>query len=292
MDMYTKQALIRHIKKYPDYNWHWGTLSVHPRMNEEVLKEFPDKPWNFYSLSTHPKFEFCWFEVLPNKPWSWVELSRNARMENVLKYIDKPWDWSVLTLSDNITEDDMIKNPNMPWVFDLLGYNKIDYQQLKLLRFFRNKFDIVDWIDFTRHTPWEIIKTNLDIPWRPYEITFLPGDISTPDDIKVLEYFMSLGENLYWTSISISADIKIIKSRLDLPWVWNMVSVNPSVKPQDIDQLLPWDYNVFPLEDDQTLETRWAAAKCIQRYWKTCVSDPSYKICKNRLSYEFNNLYI
>jgi hypothetical protein len=35
---------------------------------------------------------------------------------------------------------------------------------------------------------------------------------------------------------------------------------------------------------------RIVKARVIQRYWRTCVSDPSYLVCKNRLLFEHSSL--
>jgi hypothetical protein len=185
----------------------------------------------------------------------------------------------------------MVNNPNLPWVFPLLGYNNIGYEQLKVLRTFRNKFGLSDWQDFTQFAPWDVIKKNMDIPWVPEFINFKPGDISSEDDTEALEYFETLGYGLDWSKISFIADISVIRTHLHLPWDYRYVSTNASVKTSDLsNKTIPWNYNLVRLEDDATLARRWIAASRIQRHWKRCVSDPEHPICVRRLMYEFYSL--
>ena len=288
---YADAILVRHIKAHPTFKWNWDDLSLHPQLTTKVLAEFSDKPWNFYKLSTHENFEFAWVEVLPEKsPWDWATVSgRVESMDIVLKNPTKPWDWSALTLNDNINEDDMIKNPDLPWVFGVLGYYRLDYPQVKILRFFRNKFNNADWRDFTGDTPWHIIKTNLDIPWDPLYINFTHGDITSDDDISVIEYFIESGFHVNWVKLSLVADISVIKDHPELPWDWSYVSMNPTLKADDVDPDHGWDYNFTPIKDDTH---KWVAARRIQREWRRCVSDPSHPICARRLMREFNSLVV
>lgn len=290
MEEYVKTALVRHIRKFPNFEWNWEELSMHPNLNQCVLEEFKDKPWNMYLLATHPNFNFGWVDVLHFYEWDWDTLSGRASMSDVLRYKDKPWDWTTLTLSNKIRDDDMMKYPDFPWDFNMLGYNNVEYNELRILRFFRNRFHNENWHDFTRHSSWDVIKANLDIPWRPFSIPFNSGDISTDEDIRVLEYFIERGSHLDWERISRAACISVVRKNLHLPWEWRCVSMIPSVTWETVSEYgdLPWDMNLVPLEDTASMVRRWWAAKTIQKRWKECVSDPSHAICMRRLRYEFN----
>lgn len=61
-------------------------------------------------------------------------------------------------------------------------------------------------------------------------------------------------------------------------WVWHTYNYSfPGVKPVSIKR--------FIVHMRGERETR--AARKIQRAWRRCVSDPSYKVCKTRLEREF-----
>lgn len=292
---YIQKKLVRHIESRPNFEWNWSDLSCHPDMNTHVIKHFNDKPWNFTLLSTHPNFSFEWIDAKPDASWDWASLSRNIKLNIsiVKKYFHKPWNWTAVTLNDGIKDDDMISNRDFPWVFSELGYTIIGFNELKVLRFFRNRFDPASWRDFTSHADWSIIKTNLDIPWDAACIQFKPGDISTNSDIEVLYYFMERGSWLNWNLLSSTADIHMIyKTSSAFPWNWIFVSQNPSVTHDDttVSNLIPWDYNFTPLESDEQILRRWNSAKIIQRRWKKCITDPTHPVCRRRLEYEFGIL--
>lgn len=296
MDEYISSTLTRHIRSLPDFEWDWsGELSLHPRLTTSVLREFRDKPWNFFLLSSHKNFTFDWIDLFPgNSDWNWNALSERATMTDVLRFKDRPWNWNKLTLSENIKDDDMLKHPYFAWDFNMLGYSLIGMSELRILRFFRNNFHIQNWLDFTAHTPWEVIKSNLDIPWVPRAIKFEPGDIRSDDDINILEYFMERGYYLDWDHISHCATLDVVKRHMNLPWEWRWVSAIPSLAYTDVldNPDLPWDMNIVPIEDMSTIARRWCAAQTIQRIWRRCVSDPSHPVCMRRLRYEFNTLLL
>lgn len=287
MNEYVNTALVRHIRNFPNFKWDWKELSMHPNLNQQVLEEFRDEPWDTYLLSIHPNFTFGWIDVLSpdNANWDWWYLSDHATISDVCKHRHRPWDWTALTLSDKICDDDMMKHPDFPWDFNMLGYTIVGYNELRILRFYRNRFHNENWHDFTRHSSWSVIKANLDIPWMTVSIPFKPGDISSIDDIGIIEYFMDEGKPLDWEKISLASTIDIVRSHMHLPWVWKWVpSMDWSRYPD-----LPWDLNVVALEQTSEMVRRWVAAKTIQKKWKLCVSDPSHPVCIRRLKYEFEN---
>jgi hypothetical protein len=173
----------------------------------------------------------------------------------------------------------------------MLGFETIDQDSLCFLRTFRNQLSRHDMIDHTHHTPWNIIKRNLDIPWEPMHIRFEKGDITGSDDETALSYFSG---RLNFSDISEIADIDfIINTKDKFPWVWDIVSCRSDITYEDVMECPDkFNLNIAPLEDHLSMSKRWLACHKIQRYWKRCVSSPEYQVCRRRLEYEFKILSI
>ena len=138
---------------------------------------------------------------------------------------------------------------------------------------------------------------------------------------------LNLGSKLDWSSISFNSDITgdIIQANLDKPWDWFLVSSNLNIT-WDVIQEFPgimWDWNgvsynpnitwdiikenpgkpwnvnmfsmnknVFELSDKQIakIALEYFAKKKIARQWRESMSNPAYKLCRNRLHREFQEL--
>ena len=283
---YYNQRLIRHIEKYPDFNWNWSQLSRHMDLNELVIQKYKDKPWNWKSLANHENFNFGWVKATMDKPWNWTQLSLRVTMKDVLENRNRKWRWRELTVNKNITFDDIIENPTLPWHFHEIGLYNLEQVDIKFLKFFRNKFNMDDWSAHTYNASWTIIKNNLDLPWDTSAIRFHKGDICTQDDINILVIM----DDVDWDRLSIVVPFSLIKANRKLPWVWRNVSKNSTLTHHDIVAMVPLDYNLVPLEPISEFSERWFAAKRIQRCWRRCIADPSYVACRNRLLIEFRQM--
>jgi hypothetical protein len=43
-------------------------------------------------------------------------------------------------------------------------------------------------------------------------------------------------------------------------------------------------------QEQSEIVRRVVKARLIQRYWRICISDPNYLVCRNRLLYEHGNM--
>ncbi len=294
------RVLIDHIKRRPDYEWNFYTLSLNPYVTLSVLKEFrdrdwnysnltkninfswewvrefPDKSWNMSTLSESSYFSWEWVREFPDKSWNWYTLSKKVNNIEIIKeFQDKPWSWYTLTLSPLISFDDMMQNPNFPWMINELLFTLIDDVNIDFLRYFRSHYDSSAWYDHTSRTPWSIIKKNMDLPWKFSEIRFTSADEFTEDDIK---YLYSVND---WNMQHLSEKLdfhKIILKTPDLDWDYDYISKNPTITYRDVDMFpdIRWNLHLVNLELNKK-EVR--AVNMIKKQWKRSVTDPSYKLC-------------
>jgi hypothetical protein len=294
-------VLVRHIKKFQDTEWNFKKLSHHPNLTMNVLKEYPKEQWDFYNgvslnknwnwnwvrelpnenwnwdlFSESIYFKWFWVRELPYKPWNWASLSNIATVEILSEFPDKPWDWKKLTLSENTPVKDMMNTSYFPWQINDLFFISVDKEEVDFMRFFRSHYDEYAWADHTIHTPWSLIKHNLDLPWKIKNITIV-DDFDEND----IQYLYSLkGWNMDYMSSVIG--MNIITKCSDLPWNMDIVS-----RKRDRNYTnLKWNMHIVNLDFEKS---EWFAASVIQRYWRKCATDPSYSMCKRLVLYELND---
>lgn len=297
--------LLRHINRFQGVSWNWNSLSLHPSVTLGVLKKLPDKPWNWYLLTNNPKFVWLWVQEFPNKDWDWTCLSRKdsfvwnwvrempnaqwnwnvlsdkvSNVEIVKEFPDAPWNWYKLTLG-SISASEMVANPNLPWTINELLFVDIDEEIVTFLRFFRSHYDQEAWNDHTSRVPWKIWIRNKDLPWNLFFLRINSSSEFVYDrDIHVLYENKAV---LNWGHFSEFLDFSSVIAKCpDLPWVFAHVSRNKTVTYRDVMAFptLKWDHSVMHLECDRT---EWNAANTIKKFWKKCVTDPQYAMCRRAL---------
>ena len=53
---------------------------------------------------------------------------------------------------------------------------------------------------------------------------------------------------------------------------------------------LEWDYSYTPCQPPEEMILEWHSASVIKRAWKRAISDPEYKMCRDRISNEAKEL--
>ena len=295
--------LVRHIHRFQDVTWNWNSLSLHSSVNLRVLKnlrekpwnwslltknrnfvwmwvqEFSDKAWDWNHISKSESFSWNWVREFPDAPWNWYTLSdRILDVNTVKEFPDKYWDWYKLTLGPHISANDMVENPNLPWKINELLFVDVDDEIIRFLRFFRSHYDREAWSDHTARAPWKIIRENMDLPWN---YLFLNIKSQDDDDEEIDgDFLYEHVSSLNWSHLSEILDFtRIISKYPDLPWNFLYVSRNKTVTYKDVMDFptVRWDHSVLHLERDKH---EWNAANVIKKFWKRCVTDPQYKMCK------------
>ena len=101
-----------------------------------------------------------------------------------------------------------------------------------------------------------------------------------------------------WAVLSMKKDITMthVMNNGDIPWSWVDLSCNPYLVITMADVLnnpeKPWDWKYMSaglceVRDIEQGCRRWFMTKKIQRQFRTSLSDPSYKMCRERLLREW-----
>lgn len=292
--------LVRHLNRFHDVSWNWDSLSLHSSVNLQVLKNLRDKPWNWSLLTKNRKFVWMWVQEFPDAkwdwnyvcrsdlfswnwvrefpkaPWNWNVLSdRIVGVNTVKEFPDVHWNWYKLTLGPSISTTDMVENPNFPWTINELLFVDIDDEIIRFLRFFRSHYDKEAWQDHTARSPWKIIRQNMDLPWNLFFARF--EEFDSESDTRILYEYKT---DLNWNRLSEILDFSSVISKCpDLPWNFVWVSKNKTVTYRDVLDFpnLSWDHSEICLELDIR---EWNAANTIKKFWKKCVTDPEYQMCR------------
>lgn len=277
---------IETIESLPEYPWEFDTIDTHPNFRLDWVERLPEKPWSWSRLHINKSFSYTFVEKFLDKPWNWTSMSRKVTLQTLKTYPHFPWDWVSVTVCSDITPTEMAKSPEFPWRIDLISFNQIEDSDLEFLYRYRDEFTVDNWIDFTTTASWEIIKKTFDLYWVVDIIKFDSVQF-TQNDIDFFKLHLEYTWN--WAILSLMVPFDLIRDNLDLPWVHSLVSMNPSITYDDVVSCphIEWDILNTPCEPVERIIRKWTAASCIKRYFKRAISDPNYKMCRDRINREF-----
>lgn len=278
------------IKAFRDEDWDWEALMYHSNFSVKWLKELKDKPWDWYHMHDSQKFRMYWISLFPDMNWNSRAISCRATISDLKRFPNFDWIWEDVTCISHVTPQQMMLNPHMPWDFNNLGFTDISAMEIPFLRYFIDKFTPANWVDFTMHAQWDIIKMNMDLPWVFYWIRFEPIEFYERD-INIIRNTGHL-EDWNWEYLSMNVHVDYILKNLDLPWVHDIVSQNITLQYKHLEAPLKWDYSFTPCEPVTQIMKKWHAANVIKRAWKNAIANPESKMCRERITREFNELKI
>jgi len=139
-----------------------------------------------------------------------------------------------------------------------------------------------DWLHVSRNPniSWDIIKNNPTKRWFWSNISKNPSitlDIIQSNLVGPSETHMLWLWNWYEISMNPNITWDIIKENPSMPWKLKLISKNPMI---------------YELSTKKKIEIarEYFAQKRITRYWRECISNPAYLVCKRRLIREFAQL--
>jgi hypothetical protein len=310
-----------HVPNDPFDTEFWKWLSSNPEIPTQFIRDNMDKPWDFVCLSTNSNVTIKLIADFPNAGWDYWNLGLNPNItwDYVLENIDRKWEFSCLSENPTITIEVIKNHPKYDWhiggflrnpnaTMDIIKSNHdLDWPELCTKQFaywnpkatwkdIRDVLTIGDlslWnINMCKSVTPEIVKTNPDIPWNPYSLGYNSNFTLT----TILEMYPHVnGEILYQYYIFnpniTTADIikyglsmasdpasrrvdyrKICNTRSQISWGWLHVLSNPTI--------FDCKYEI----------RRVGAARVILKSWRNSISNPEFKLCKQRLSREFTEL--
>jgi hypothetical protein len=273
---------LKALKTFRDKPWSWSMLTKNPNFVWMWVQEFPEKPWNWRFLSDHSNFRWDWVREFPDKSWNWNVLTDKIDgISTIKEFPDKPWNWYTLTVGSKTDISDIMYNPNMPWKINELLFTNVDDEIMQFIRFYRSHYDVDAWCDHTERTPWKMIKENFDLPWILMFVRVTSEDFT--DECDVLKFLYTYKMCWNWTHLSETLDFeKVIVKHMDLPWDFNSISKNKTVTHKHVLNFpeIRWNYNILSIDEDVR---EWNAANVIKKYWKRCITDPEYHMCRKVL---------
>ncbi len=247
-------------------------LSTHPDLTLEILLERPDFPWCFHTMMFLPQFNIEWVANFPSVYWNWNELSKFMSFDEIKLHKNFPWNWCIV--AQRLSLKTMMEHPDIPWDFGRFFLKKITPKDVSFFRFYKDRIPAWKWTYFARILTWDAFRESVDLPWINDIDKISSEETFIHDDIWLLEMYK---QDCNWIDLTIYVHIDIINDNPNLPWRRDYLSWNRST----------WKTEITPIE----ISIReWVAANTIKRAWKRSVTDPQFKICKNRLFREFKEM--
>lgn len=268
MQAYVNTRLLRNIQSN-----NFIELTHHPDLTLDVLKATPNHGWGFHELHDHPNFTIEWVLEFPDRFWNWNRISEKADIHTVANNLDIPWNWSLLT--NKFHPSDILKYPLLPWNFMMFHVPEITDEHILFLDTFKHLIPDWKWKYIAENTPWAVFKKAMHLPW----VWFIGDVILNTDEFlhEDVEIIRDLELLCDWIKLTIFVHIDIIHAHPDLPWHRDYLQWNKTT----------WRTPIEPIEK---CVRDWVASNTIKRCWKRSISDPSFKMCRDRIYGEFKDL--
>jgi hypothetical protein len=196
-----------------------------------------------------------------DKPWKFDKLcvNSNITLQMIVENLQLDLSWMAFLSNPNLCLQDFMTNPAVPCTIkDLLKHRKGPYYQ-EIVR----KSSSCTLQDVTG----EFLST---FPWDWLHVSKSPN---------ITFDMMMNNPNVPWNRcgmcLNTNITMQIIEKHPDIDWSWVQLSENPSV------------FKLSPTKGMVDSVRRWYAACVIKRRWFQCITDPEYKVCRNRLLGEF-----
>lgn len=323
------------FKKYEHtFPWNWNILSLNSSMAKEtIVRDHIDKPWNWNNLSNFEDVAtLTMLKDFPDKPWKMFLVTQKHDLETINSNPDIGWCWDSVSSKLELSWEDVDQNPDKPWNYSLISWNQ---KMTTLDRILAHLDEYWDWhpISYSPIATWENI-VNYDLPWNWSAISrwnnHITRDIIDQNQDKPWDYHqLSHSKNIdssdleylagkyptknwCWVCMSARAGWSFIKTHLDLPWSWLVLSDREEIAIwenvlENIDK--PWDWNLLschpdiatPDHVDKYPQFGWnygvliglwkrteyvnmleqdLAAKKIQKWWKDILWHPLHPVGK------------
>lgn len=247
------RLIIDRIHEFKD-NWEWSQLSMNPIISWDVIRETINVfPWDWEFVSANPSIPLDTIDSNPEYPWSWEGLSYHPHLtfDYICRYVNEDWDWTNITMHKNIHIEHILMSPYLPWDWKVLHYNPNIIGRLSQpTQHTQPIFPVSDSIWMTEP---ELEKIVQDVhPFNCSKVTCNPN--------MTYHFFK---KHLYHKFKNWSSN-------------WSQLSRNQGL--------------LFSTSDAIKLCTEYFAAQKIQKAWKKCITDPDFKLCRQRLVNEFNEM--
>lgn len=222
------------IKKYPDFNWDWMTISEREDITWEIVKE---------NLN-NPNIQWCWSELSRNPNITWKIIQEN---------IDQPWVWHYVSENKNITIEIIEKNSDMLCYYESLSQNP------NITVEFIEKTINESW-SFTRlssneNLTLDFVRNNLNKDWWWSDL--LCRKFITCDFIQEIRNSVhSVHIDWYHLTENPNITMEFIKNNLNEEWNWDAISQHPNITWENVvnNPTLSWSWYNLPKNPNITFE--------------------------------------
>lgn len=194
----------------------------------------------------------------------------NKHLKDRINLLSSTLDWSTLVSNPHITWDIVNDYPDKPW-------------------------NLSDLDDLNRRR--DVVLYNPDKKWYWYALSIVPSvtheTLQDNIDKEWIWYALSRNPNITWD---------IIKDNLDKPWNWYYLGKNKAITLDIVkdNPNIQWRWstlsmnpNILMTPQERSEIVKVVKVKIIQHYWRVCIANPSYTMCRRRLLYEYESeLYI
>lgn len=251
-----------------------------------------------YSLSQNSNTTWDIVEKYPKLGWHWDKLSSNDNItiDVIENNIDKNWDWNKISLNPNVTRDFIIKHKDKNWCWmTLFINNKIEFDYIKD-KISPNEYNI---LSKSYEITLKIIEDNLDKPWDWFYLS-CNRNIFMDDIENTMKWeWFKLNTNFK----SKTFETKYINYRKNLKFKWDLEGIlsNRNLTFKFIND----NYNIILQHKNNNWEhiilqhsmeyemKQWHSLRVIktlqiQKHWRNCSSNPSYKLAQRLLLKTYN----
>tara|TARA_E500000178_G_C17017199_1_gene753637 strand:+ start:799 stop:1845 length:1047 start_codon:yes stop_codon:yes gene_type:complete len=294
------------IDNHPEIDWQWSYISYNPNLTREFFIKNIHQKWNWNTISSRKFIDTSLIDKYLYKPWNWIVISHNTSVvctENFIeKHINQSWDWGYLSLNTNITLDFIDKYSYKTWSWYKISERNdltIDF----VIKYIKKIFN------------WDYIFRLSSIPFK--DLVFLFKNYY----INLTNSYISKTTLIYSLSKNPNFDFSVMIDNDDIEWCWSEISNNPRITLDVIQKFSdkPWNISRIIKNSNITLDSllentdieigcnytsytdiidinlgkevwikkyrlEWIKALQIQRIWRKCTCDPTYKLAQKNIN--------
>ena len=257
--------LRRYDEREQEQKYDWFTLTRSPYVTAKKACSYVTIPWSYKLLSNKNDINLELVLQYSDKQWCWDLLSahKNITLQHVLLYPELPWTYKGLSKNRNVSIEYVQQNMCKPWDWELLSQN--ESMTLEIVEKYKN--------DFPWHYPSLSKNTNINIHF-------------------VCE---NIEEKWDWMSLSCNAAFRfddIIKHK-QLPWQWYVVTSNPNITVDHIEQFPMFSWNDETVLLKKTIRQRECfLRKCHSEFFMKEIAEELMSVVYSPENYEYVKNYL
>ena len=118
-------ATIDIIKKYPNKDWDWYTISSSQYITMNDIDNNINLPWVWFSISMNQNLtiEFIKKYINSQLNWNWMSRNPGITIKDIENNLELPWEYGSISLNPNLTVNFIEKNIDKSWNWNFICDN-------------------------------------------------------------------------------------------------------------------------------------------------------------------------